>query len=69
MVELEIHCTLIDNSLVEFYPRRCTLAGAQKLFDRLGPHVKHDEETNIAHVDLTKRSTKTINQDGIGESR
>lgn len=55
MKELEVHCTLIDNAIVNYHPRPCSLAEAEDLFSNLGPYVKQVEGENYAIIDLQKR--------------
>ena len=37
----ELHCTVVDNRVVDYRPRICTADQAAELFATLGPHVNH----------------------------
>lgn len=51
---LEIHCTLIDNRIVMYRPRPCTISESIELFSNLGPHLIHRHGDLFATVDLRK---------------
>jgi hypothetical protein len=51
---LEIHCTLIDNRIVMYRPRPCTISESFELFSNLGPHLNHRYGDLYATVDLRK---------------
>jgi poly-gamma-glutamate capsule biosynthesis protein CapA/YwtB (metallophosphatase superfamily) len=51
---LEIYCTLIDNRIVMYRPRPCTISESSELFSNLGPHINHRYGDLYATVDLRK---------------
>jgi poly-gamma-glutamate synthesis protein (capsule biosynthesis protein) len=52
---LEIHCTLIDNRIVMYRPRPCTISESFELFSNLGPYLNHRYGDLYATVDLRKK--------------
>jgi len=55
---LEIFCTLIDNKVVNYQPRPCTVSESWELFSNLGPHLHHRHGDLFATVSLRKKSKK-----------
>lgn len=53
---LEIHCTLIDNRIVMYRPRPCTISESIELFSSLGPYLNHRHGDLFATVDLRMES-------------
>jgi poly-gamma-glutamate capsule biosynthesis protein CapA/YwtB (metallophosphatase superfamily) len=53
---LEIHCTLIDNRIVMYRHRPCTISESIELFSSLGPYLNHRHGDLFATVDLREES-------------